>query len=95
MSLKIKVYFPMKRLLLVYGLWLAAAAPAAAADYLTGDWFILTAGDSVSSSDPSGAVAKALAGQKDSKCLAFTAEGAWSYLFGGNGIIWSGVCPLP
>jgi hypothetical protein len=73
--------------------WLVLAPSANAADYLNGDWYILAGGDAVASSDPTGDVAKALAKEKGLKGLAFNADGDWAFLFGGNGIIYSGGMP--
>ena len=49
--------------------------------------------DGVATSDAAGDVAKALAKEKGLKTLAFTAEGNWAFLFGGNGVIYSGGMP--
>lgn len=83
----------MRRLFAVFLLWTLGPGAARAADYLNGDWYILTGTRGVSSSDPTGELAKALAGQNDLKCVAFTADGAWSFLFAAHGIILGGGSP--
>lgn len=83
----------MERLFLVCSLLLLGGARAQAADYLNGDWFIITGRNTVVTSDPTGDVAKAMAAQKELKCLAFTGHGDWSFLIGGNGILHGGGIP--
>ena len=51
----------MKRLLIVLSLWLLPTALARAADYLNGDWFILTGKNKISSSNPDHEAVKKIA----------------------------------
>jgi transglutaminase-like putative cysteine protease len=81
----------MYRSIMVCGLGLLGAAPASAADYLNGDWFILTGANGIASSDQSGELAKVLAKEKGVKAVGFTSSGGLAYVFGGNGIIFSDV----
>lgn len=83
----------MNRLLLLFITFLLVPGTLRAADYLNGDWFILTAGNGLASSDPDGDFAKTLSKQKDLKALAFMPDGSWCFLFGGNGVFYSGGMP--
>jgi transglutaminase-like putative cysteine protease len=81
----------MNRFLLTCAVAVFASFPVRAADYLNGDWFILAGKDEVFSSDPEGPLTKELVKGKDIKAVAVMPDCGWAFLFGGNGIFYSGV----